>query len=142
MIRRVVGEFKDGWRTASSDWLFWVVLAYGLILLIALASSAKGAEPFPTRDRWGNVYPQECRRDLRHIPADVYRNQNLDALFGPNEDGRRRAGYWLPPLKDGVHRVFIDRAFQDPQIQRDIIQHELCHALWYVLTGRPHWHKE
>ena len=142
MIRRVLNEFRDGWRTASADWLFWVVLAYGLILLIALASSAKAAEPFPVRDRWGNTYPKECQRDLRYLPAEIYRDQNLNVLFGPTSDGRRRAGYWLPPRNDGLHRIFIDRAFQDPQMQRDIIQHELCHALWYVLTGSPHWHKE
>lgn len=119
-----------------SDPMFHVVLAWGIIFLICLASPANG-KSWPTHDRWGNKYPEECRRDLTHVQVRV--------SFEPLGyiAGKKTLGYFMPSMrgqKSAPPTVYVDSSIRDMSIQDEVLHHELCHAQMWYLTGNLHWH--
>lgn len=124
-------------KSALSDPLFHVVLAVAIICGIALAGnrSAWSQSRYGEYDRWGYYQPPECRRDLSHLKVKVDRTKNLNHTFGPPPAGGKRLGYWLASM------IYIDRDL-DKSLAADVLHHELCHQVWFDLTGSPHWHHD
>lgn len=123
-------------RNPLSDWFFHVALAWAIIFMICMASPVKAKE-WPTHDRWGNKYPEECRRDLNDVPAH-FRFEPL------GYDGTKKTlGYFMPSRRGSRSdpgTIFIDPVVRDPVIQAEVYRHEACHALMWYLTGNLHWH--
>ena len=93
-----------------------------------------------TRDRMGNVYPPECRRDLA---AD----SSLNILTIRTDLPKDLGGVTHPALISGRAMIMVSRKPQpfrgmsDTEVDADNIQHERCHALLLLLGKDPHWHR-
>lgn len=129
-----------GLQLAWKDPFFHLVIAVGAIFLIALAgfsSSSRGEQG--VEDRWGFAVPPLCRGDLSWVPVRV-QTIDLIAKYGiPLVKGLpgRRLGMW--EIEDGIHNIYVD-AKVPSHLRRDVIQHELCHAAWYIRYGHGDWH--
>lgn len=141
-----------GLQMAWRDPVFHVVLAVAILFFLGLsmfASSSRGDDLTTdgsdyVEDRWGFAVPPDCRKDLSWIPMRI-RTINLIEKFGvPIVNGLpgRRLGFWQAPGPDGVHNIFVDESITNRQIRREVINHEACHALWYIKYGHAGWHAE
>ena len=93
-----------------------------------------------TRDRMGNVYPPECRRDLA---ADT----SLNILRIRADLGTDYGGVTHPELVGGRAMVLIAknpqpyRGMTASEVDADNLQHEICHALLLLQGKNPRWHR-
>lgn len=135
-----------GLKMAWKDPLFHVVLAVMALFFLALASfsSSSRADEGTVEDRWGHVYPPLCQRDMSWVPVVVIYHLDLTKTFGhPFPGGKgRRLGLWEAPDDSGVSTIYVDSSITDPAIRAEVVRHELCHAVWWLNYGHPHWHAE
>lgn len=86
-------------------------------------------------DAEGNVYPQECQRDLAKDTALMER-----VMIRSIPMDKRIKGITHPMLANGKALIILNSRYGG-WIETDTTQHELCHAL-LLLSGRdPRWHK-
>lgn len=139
MSRNGAGNIGNGKmrKNPLSDPLFHVVLAWGIIFMICLASPVK-AKTWPTHDAWGNPFPKECQRDLSNILVHM-RFEDLGYM-----GGKKTLGYFLPSKqgpRSAPGTILVDTSIKDFKTQDAVIQHEMCHAVMWYETGNWEWHK-
>jgi hypothetical protein len=128
-----------GLQLAWKDPFFHLVITVGVVCLIALAgfsSSSRGAD---TEDRWGFAVPPDCRKDMSWIPVKIHTIDLIEKFGVPMVRGLpgRRVGLW--EYDNGVHNIYIDIKVPS-HLRKEVIDHERCHALWYIKYGHPDWH--
>ena len=114
------------------------------ILLAGCATAAPLVVPpsYPP-DRWGYVYPAECRHDLSAIPVPVRyvpREKLVDIGKGILNPVGLIGVCWHCAWFDGSAAIYIadDLALDD---KLAAVHHERCHRAFWLATGSVDWHK-
>jgi|GEM_PF-2032178 len=89
-------------------------------------------------DLWGNVYPEQCRKDLTFLIKGL---TIVRKDLGYNAAGKG-IGYWWHDFGTRKTTITIDISVTDQRRYNSALHHELCHELMWQLNGDPYWHRE
>lgn len=104
-----------------------------LTTILCVCALPVAAAEYPATDQMGNVYPQECRRDLSDVQARVV---PVDAM--PNSHG----AVFVPSVGGMTNIILVSRRLGGWKYT-DAVHHERCHALMARLypETKGQWHR-
>ncbi|QDP58326.1 MAG: hypothetical protein Unbinned664contig1000_7 [Prokaryotic dsDNA virus sp.] len=124
----------------------WAVIAALIIVCVLLLNGCTSIGPSSEhKDRLGYYKPAECRdpeimaraasgATIEYVSAETIM---AEAAKNPkNRNFQSVNGVWVSPGRIMIREDVAD----NPWLDREVREHELCHEARWITTGSPVWH--